>query len=175
MGLYTIIKKIKQKEKEIHNAGKTTIVKKFFDEDINTISPTFGFNIRTLLYKEYTLNIWDVGGQKTLRAYWQNYFESTDGLIWVIDSSDIRRFNDCKSELHKLLLEERLQGASLLIFANKQDLSSSLPVEEIQQILELDKIKTHHYLILPCSSITGQNLIEGLNWLVQDVHIRIFK
>lgn len=43
----------------------------------------------------YTLNIWDVGGQKTLRSYWRNYFEQTDGLVWVVDSADVRRLQDC--------------------------------------------------------------------------------
>ena len=52
------------------------------------------------------LNIWDVGGQRSLRSYWRNYFESTDGLIWVVDSADRRRLEDCKAELHALLLEE---------------------------------------------------------------------
>jgi GTPase SAR1 family protein len=52
------------------------------------------------------LNIWDVGGQKTIRSYWRNYFEQTDGLVWVVDSSDIRRLDDCRAELHNLLKEE---------------------------------------------------------------------
>lgn len=54
----------------------------------------------------YTLNIWDVGGQKTIRSYWRNYFEQTDGLVWVVDSSDLRRLDDCKLELDNLLKEE---------------------------------------------------------------------
>lgn len=54
----------------------------------------------------YTLNIWDVGGQKTIRSYWRNYFEQTDGLVWVVDSSDLRRLDDCKMELDNLLKEE---------------------------------------------------------------------
>lgn len=29
--------------------------------------------------------MWDVGGQKSIRTYWRNYFESTDGIIWVVD------------------------------------------------------------------------------------------
>ena len=45
--------------------------------------------------RRYTLNIWDVGGQKTLRSYWRNYFEQTDGLVWVVDSADVRRLQDC--------------------------------------------------------------------------------
>jgi len=52
------------------------------------------------------LNVWDVGGQKSLRSYWRNYFESTDGLIWVVDSADKRRLSDCTTELHSLIEEE---------------------------------------------------------------------
>lgn len=59
----------------LDNAGKTTIVKKFNGDDIEAIEPTLGFNIKTLEYKGYQLNIWDVGGQQTIRSYWRNYFE----------------------------------------------------------------------------------------------------
>uniref|UniRef100_G1TQP6 ADP ribosylation factor like GTPase 2 n=1 Tax=Oryctolagus cuniculus TaxID=9986 RepID=G1TQP6_RABIT len=87
MGFLTILKKMKQKERELgllmlglDNAGKTTILKKFNGEDVDTISPTLGFNIKTLEHRGFKLNIWDVGGQKSLRSYWRNYFESTDVL-----------------------------------------------------------------------------------------------
>uniref|UniRef100_A0A2K6S829 ARF like GTPase 2 n=1 Tax=Saimiri boliviensis boliviensis TaxID=39432 RepID=A0A2K6S829_SAIBB len=113
MGLLAILKKMKQKEREVRllmlgldNAGKTTILKKFNGEDIDTISPTLGFNIKTLEHRGFKLNIWDVGGQKSLRSYWRNYFESTDGLIWVVDSADRQRMQDCQRELQSLLLEE---------------------------------------------------------------------
>lgn len=59
----------------LDNAGKTTIVKKFNGDDINAIEPTLGFNIKTMEYKGYQLNVWDVGGQQTIRSYWRNYFE----------------------------------------------------------------------------------------------------
>jgi hypothetical protein len=90
----------------LDNAGKTTILKKFCGEDISTISPTLGFNIKTLEHGNYKLNIWDVGGQKSIRSYWRNYFEQTDAIVWVVDSADKRRMADCKAELHGLLLEE---------------------------------------------------------------------
>lgn len=48
----------------------------------------------------------DVGGQRTLRPYWRNYFEQTDALVWVVDSSDRMRMQDCKEELHSLLTED---------------------------------------------------------------------
>lgn len=158
----------------LDNAGKTTILKKFNGEDINTISPTLGFNIKTLEHRGFRLNMWDVGGQKSLRSYWQNYFESTDGLIWVVDSADRRRLQDCKNELHSLLHEERLLGATLLVFVNKQDLPGALPANEIKEILELDTIKSHHWHILPCSAITGENLLTGIDWILDDIASRIF-
>ena len=60
----------------------------------------------SVFFQGFNLNIWDVGGQKSLRSYWRNYFETTDGLIWVVDSADRRRLADCKAELHQLLQEE---------------------------------------------------------------------
>lgn len=93
----------------LDNAGKTTILKKLNGEDISTVSPTLGFNIKSFGYGGYTLNVWDIGGQKTLRPYWRNYFESTDAVVWVVDSSDRLRMKDCKEEL-KGLLQEDVRG-----------------------------------------------------------------
>lgn len=80
------------------------------------------------------MNLWDVGGQKSLRSYWRNYFESTDGLVWVVDSADRMRLDACREELNILLLEERLAGATLLVLANKQDLPGALSAQEIKDV-----------------------------------------
>mmetsp|Transcript_37679 Transcript_37679/g.82745 ORF Transcript_37679/g.82745 Transcript_37679/m.82745 type:complete len:185 (+) Transcript_37679:87-641(+) len=181
MGLLKILRKMKQQEKELRilmlgldNAGKTTILKKFNGEPLDTVSPTLGFNIKTLEYEGFKLNIWDVGGQKTIRSYWRNYFEATDGLVWVVDSADRPRLQDCRDELDRLLQEERLSGATLLIFANKQDLPGALSAAEIRDVLGLEKIQRRHWLILPCSAYTGEGLLEGVKWLVSDISSRVF-
>lgn len=185
MGLLTILKKVKAKEKEVRilvlgldNAGKTTIVRKFCGESIDTIEPTLGFNIKTILHRNYTLNIWDVGGQKTIRAYWRNYFEQTDGLIWVIDSSDLaERLDTCRQELLNLLQQEKLIGATLVIFANKQDLDGSLSLEQIKDLfgLELEeKFRKRHWSIFGCSAVTGEGLVEGIDWIIDDIAKRVF-
>ncbi len=183
MGLLKILRKNKQREKEMRllilgldNAGKTTILKKFNGEDISTISPTLGFNIKTLEHGRYKLNVWDVGGQQTIRSYWRNYFEQTDGLVWVVDCADERRLQDCKKELHALLQQEKLAGASLLVFANKQDLSGALSHDDIASRLELDGVigERRHWHIEGCSAVTGKGLVAGVDWLVQDIASRIF-
>ena len=75
-----------------------------------------------------------MGGQRTLRAYWRNYFEATDALIWVVDAADTPRMADCAAELHQLLQEERLAGATLLVLANKQDLAGAISPADICQV-----------------------------------------
>ncbi|CAF4279827.1 unnamed protein product, partial [Rotaria magnacalcarata] len=38
----------------------------------------------------------------------------------------------------------------------------------------LDSIHKHHWTVMPCSALTGQNLLEGIDWLVNDVAQRLF-
>uniref|UniRef100_F1LA01 ADP-ribosylation factor-like protein 6 n=1 Tax=Ascaris suum TaxID=6253 RepID=F1LA01_ASCSU len=150
------------------------MLKKLNGEDIDEISPTVGFNIKTLEYNGFKLNMWDVGGQKSIRSYWRNYFEQTDGLIWVVDSADVDRMEDCKRELKTLLIEERLIGASLLVLANKQDLPSSVKAEHIEQLLDLPSLKSHHWKIFACSAVTGDNLVHALDWMCADISERLY-
>lgn len=181
MVMLTVIKKARCKEQEMRililgldNSGKTTFLKKINGEDTNEIAPTFGFNIKTLEYKGWKLNCWDVGGQRSLRTYWRNYFERTDAVIWVVDSSDISRMdNDCRRELHTLINEECLHGVTLLILANKRDLDGSLNSTEIERLLQLNLIKKHHWKIFETSAYTGQNLLDALEWLCTDVSSRV--
>ncbi|KJY01073.1 adp-ribosylation factor family protein [Zymoseptoria brevis] len=179
--MLSILRKARLKDKEMRilmlgldNAGKTTIVKKIMDEDVNSVSPTLGFIIKTIDYEGYKLNIWDVGGQKTLRTYWKNYFEKTDTLIWVVDATDRERIDDCRQELKGLLVQERLMGASLLVFKNKSDVPGCMSEDDIRKGLQLDSVLTHKWHILPCSAMTGLNLQEGLQWVVQDAKDRLF-
>ncbi|CAG98555.1 Arf family GTPase CIN4 [Kluyveromyces lactis] len=97
MGLLQIIKEQKLKDNSrrvlllgLDNSGKTTVLNQLLNEPIDKIQPTIGFQIKTLKLSNKVLQMWDIGGQKTLRPFWFNYFEKTDYLIWVIDILDNR-------------------------------------------------------------------------------------
>jgi ADP-ribosylation factor-like protein 2 len=68
----------------------------------------------------------------------------------------------------------RISGATLLIFANKQDLPGSLSPTEISEALQLSTMQTHHWQILPCCALNGEHLLEGIDWLVDDIAGRVF-
>ncbi|KAL6773748.1 FAP313 [Auxenochlorella protothecoides x Auxenochlorella symbiontica] len=181
MGLLSIIRKVKRQEREMRllvvgldNAGKTTVLKQLTGGDVKSVSPTLGFNIETLQLKGFRLNIWDVGGQKSLRSYWRNYFEQTDGLVWVVDSADRRRLEDTGAELARLLLEERLAGASLLVLANKQDIAGALAPSEIEQVLQLQGLGRRHWHLAGCSAVTGSGVLPAFDWVVEDISKRIY-
>jgi len=181
MGLLTILRKLRVKEREMRvlilgldNAGKSTIVKKVNGQPTDSISPTLVFNIETIQFESFALNVWDIGGQTSLRSYWRNYFEQTDALVWVVDSADTDRLELCRTELHALLVEEKLAGASLLVLANKQDLDGALSLAEIERTLQLDRIVNRHCFVVACSARSGDGLIEGWSTLVHDVAERVF-
>ena len=127
------------------------------------------------------MNVWDIGGQKAIRPYWKNYYDNTDGLVYVVDSSDEVRLKECVEELQSLLAEDALKNVPLLVFANKQDLQFALEAEEIMNNLTLMEIKDRTWTIQACSAVTKEGklfnqhtnynigLQEGMEWLVKTI------
>lgn len=72
------------------------------DDSIQTI-PTIGFNVETLQYKNIKFQVWDLGGQTSIRPYWRCYYPNTDAIIFVVDSADTERLNIAKQELSAML------------------------------------------------------------------------
>ena len=123
-------------------AGKTTILYKLKLGEIVTTIPTIGssilrqlctgipttnfrlsgFNVETVEYKNIQFTVWDVGGQDKIRPLWRHYFQNTQGIIFVVDSNDRDRVVEAREELQRMLNEDELRDALLLVFANKQDL-----------------------------------------------------
>ena len=100
-------------------AGKTTILYKLkLGEYVSSI-PTIGFNVETVQYKNIAFTIWDIGGQDKIRTMWQYYYEKSDGIIFVVDSNDPERIDVAKAEIDKLMVQDELKDAALLVLANK--------------------------------------------------------
>ena len=72
------------------------------DEPVTTV-PTIGFNVETLSYKNIKFQVWDLGGQTSIRPYWRCYYPNTDAIIFVVDSTDVERLELAKTELFQLL------------------------------------------------------------------------
>ena len=59
--------------------------------------------METVEYKNISFTVWDVGGQDKIRPLWRHYYQNTQGLIFVVDSSDRERIQESHDELHKMV------------------------------------------------------------------------
>ncbi|KAK7500806.1 hypothetical protein BaRGS_00008050 [Batillaria attramentaria] len=145
-------------------AGKTTILYKLKLGEIVTTIPTIGFNVETVEYKNISFTVWDVGGQDKIRPLWRHYFQNTQGLIFVVDSNDRERVGEASDELHRMINEDELRDAKILVFANKQDLPNAMSTREIQEKLGLHSLRRDWFIQATCAT-SGDGLYEGLDWL----------
>ncbi|KMT09761.1 hypothetical protein BVRB_6g127420 [Beta vulgaris subsp. vulgaris] len=153
-------------------AGKTTILYKLKLGEVVTTIPTIGFNVETVEYKNVGFTVWDVGGQDKIRPLWRYYFHNTQGFIFVVDSNDIERIMEARDELHKMLNDDELRDATLLVFANKQDLPNAMTVADISDKLGLHSLRQRRWYIQTACATSGEGLYEGLEWLSSNVIIK---
>uniref|UniRef100_A0A7S0SZ70 Uncharacterized protein n=1 Tax=Mantoniella antarctica TaxID=81844 RepID=A0A7S0SZ70_9CHLO len=149
----------------LDNAGKTTILYRLQVGTVVSTIPTIGFNVETVTYKNIKFQVWDLGGQTSIRPYWRCYYPNTQAIIYVVDSSDTERVSTSRQEFHAILEEEELKDAVILVYANKQDLPGALTEVQITEGLGLAEIKNRQWAIFKTSAIKGEGLWEGMEWL----------
>ncbi|GFR85038.1 E3 ubiquitin-protein ligase TRIM23-like [Elysia marginata] len=150
----------------LDGAGKTSILFKLKQNEFIPTIPTIGFNVETVEYKNFKFTIWDVGGQHKIRPLWKHYYFNTQAVIFVVDSSNRERLDEAQSELVKLVQEKELKEASLLIFANKQDIEGCASIEEITEQFGLLKLCCNRsWHLQACDGKSGQGLADGVEWL----------
>lgn len=157
----------------IDKSGKTTLLEKLKSQYSNTeglppdrIVPTVGLNIGRIEVSNTKLAFWDLGGQLGLRSIWEKYYDEAHAVIYVVDAACTSRFEDSKSALEKVLQHEDLQGAPVLILANKQDLEEAVSTDELSQYLDIKKLDERDYKFQAVSAFDGLGIKEGVNWLV---------
>merc|ERR1712203_488946 len=146
-------------------AGKTTILYKLKLTDTVTTIPTIGFNVESVEYKNITMTVWDVGGQDKIRKLWKHYFQGSNALIFVVDSTDRDRVQEAREEMMKIINDDEMRAACLLVFANKQDLPNAMTATELVAKLGLQQLRQHEWYIQSCCGTTGEGLYEGVDWL----------
>ncbi|KAI9984218.1 hypothetical protein PInf_005515 [Phytophthora infestans] len=153
----------------LDGAGKTTILYHLRLGKAIASIPTVGFNVETIKYEGYKLNIWDVGGQDTLRPYWRHHFTGTQGIIFVLDSADDQRLELAKAELNGMLVDTQLQDACLLVILNKRDLPHAKELTEAMEFQENCEKLNRRVKVQPTVATTGEGLNDGISWLCENM------
>ena len=85
-------------------------------------------------------------------------------MIYVVDSSDKERVEVARDELQKMLAEDELKDAVLLVLANKQDMGV-MSVSEVVERLGLHTLHGREWNIQGTCALTGDGLSEAFSWL----------
>ena len=137
-------------------AGKTTILYKLKLGEVVTTTPTVGFNVETVEYRNISFTVWDVGGQDKIRRLWKHYYTGSNGIIFVVDSNDRDRVDDVREELTKILSDDEMHDAVLLVLANKQDLPNSMTAAEVTEKLGLHDLRHRQWFVQSACATTGE-------------------
>jgi len=187
----------------LDHAGKTTMLeqmKGLFQKSANRIPvdkipPTVGLNIGRMEINNCRVIFWDLGGQVALRSIWDKYYSEAHGLIFVIDSADVDRFEEAKAAMEAIVDHPELAGVPLLVCANKQDLPTARSFEEIETFFQISNEGAARYALTlgdsvgapstssanassssmgrrrekklqPISALTCAGIETGIRWLV---------
>ncbi|XP_034039144.1 ADP-ribosylation factor-like protein 14 [Thalassophryne amazonica] len=160
----------------LDNAGKSTLLYKLKYRACVSTVPTIGFNVEMVEARKNRTNIaltvWDVGGQGRMRKHWKDFHQDATAIMFVVDSSDVRRLEEARRELAITLKSEQLRGRPVVVLANKQDVSGALTVTELKDRFNLRKIcSDRDWFVLPCSAATGYGVEEGFRRVAQMVKV----
>ncbi len=147
----------------LDNAGKTTLLRRMKDNVIGIYEPTFHPNYDNLVVGNVQFHTFDLGGHESSRQLWRNYWENIDGIVFLVDAVDSKRFNEAKKELHNILKEDKLEDTPILILGNKIDRLQATSKETLRTQLNFP-LKKNVELFM-CSVVKNIGYKEGFEWL----------
>jgi len=134
------------------------------------IPPTVGLNIGRMRVNRQRLIFWDLGGAKSLRSLWEQYYSDAHALLYVVDAADHGRMDESREVLRGLLNNPDLAGIPVLVFANKQDAPGAVTPHEVQARFDLQLAmhdgSSQPMHVLGCTSLSGEGVEEGVMWLI---------
>jgi ADP-ribosylation factor-like protein 6 len=153
----------------LDNSGKSSLLNflRPRESQSNDIAPTVGFNVENFKCKGLTFNAFDMSGQSRYRTLWGNYYHTTDGIIFVVDSSDKTRILVAREELQQLLAHPDIstRNIPILFFANKMDIRDALSDVGVSSALSLDGITNKSWHICSSNALNGDGVADGIEWL----------
>ena len=87
-------------------------------------------------YKEIEFISFDIDGPNYIRYHW--FIENINGFIFVFDSNDSERFEECHYLFEKIINNNKLKECPILFIANKQDLKNVLNPKEIKEKININ-------------------------------------
>jgi GTPase SAR1 family protein len=112
-------------------------------------------------------------GRRPLWLHWCDYGKRC--LIYVIDATDRARVKEACGELHRIIQEEPLRDAAVLVLANKQDIAGAMSAAEVTEavkppVTRQPGVAPREWCVKPTSAVTGDGLRDAIDWVAARAH-----
>jgi small GTP-binding protein len=165
----------KQKSKRVviticglDKAGKTTIVRYLVAGEYKATTPTMGVNREVIDLPNLQMDIFDLGGQEDFRGLWPEINEKSDGLVYVVDSTDHFRLGQSKEIFYNIIDAQINRIIPVLILLNKCDLENKISRPEFINEFGLMYRENLKWACYVTSAITGEGIYEAFKWFIDE-------
>jgi len=150
--------------------GKTSLLKKFFGEDISNIRSTVGLDFYTYSRENNTIIFWDFAGQKMFRELLLNFVKGASVIILVFDLSRPRTMMSLLEYWLPRIRDHVKKDVKFIVVGNKRDMKKideDLVKSFIEKLEKEYNIKAEAYL--ETSALLNENIDKLIN-LVYKLH-----
>lgn len=149
----------------LSSSGKSSFLSQLSSKIIvKTPVPTF--QVKTANYMNFQFKSWTIGKEITNRNPWRQYMNNAFGVIFIIDSANVARFDEAKDELQGLLRANELSKVPFLVLCNKQDLGWTMSENWIRENLGVLNMK-RPWKVVGVSMLRKDSLVEALQWMME--------
>jgi len=152
----------------LDHAGKTTILRKI-QHDSTEILPTTAIAFERIFLNDFSVSVWDAGGQKNIRPLWAKYIRNPSALVFVLEVSAHERFNEAKEEFWKVISHPEISGQPVLILAHKKDLlNKKISPKEVDEYLDLAMLRQPFRIFLT-TVYDEVSITKAFSWVLDQV------
>ncbi len=152
----------------LDHAGKTTILRKIQHESWET-QPTTAVAFERIFLNDFSVSVWDAGGQKNIRPMWAKYIRNPSALVFVLEVSAADRFAEAREEFWKVIKHPEVTAQPILVLAHKKDLlDKRITPKEIEDSFDFGLLR-QPYRIFLTTVFDEASITKAFSWVLDQV------
>ncbi|XP_031449789.1 ADP-ribosylation factor-like protein 13A [Phasianus colchicus] len=132
----------------LDSSGKSSVIMDIMRALASEVLPAAQPGQTRLRVNRFEVTLVELPGAQRCRSAWRSHYSAADGLLFVLDSSDLARMEEARKALSRVLSHPDVSGKPLLLLANKQDVAAALLPCELIERLALQRLVNENHS--PC-------------------------